>query len=372
MTTRMLFALVPLLAAFTAQGCATLLERSNTRLPVGKRPNWIVAADVNSDARLDLIVVNGGSSDLSVLLGDGRGGFVPAPDARLPASAGPHLVAVGDLNGDRHADIVSTSHSSHDVSVWLGDGSGRFKPAPGSPFAALASGRAHNHGLALGDLNGDGALDIATTDDMAHAVPILLNDGNARFWAAAGSPVPVGKEPYPLALADVNSDGWFDLITPDVGSGTISVLLGDGKAGFSAAANSPIAVTARPYFVAVADLNSDGHLDILTTHDDVNLVTSLFGDGRGGFKPATTIDVGRRPWEAIPVDMNRDGRMDLVMGAGGAVIVLLGDGRGGFRPAPGSPFRRGSWSIAVGDFDGNGKPDVASLDGDTVTLFFQR
>jgi hypothetical protein len=221
-------------------------------------------------------------------------------------------------------------------------------------------------------VNGDAALDIVTADDVAHAVPVLLNDGNAHFWAAAGSPIPVGKEPYPLALADMNSDGRLDLITPNVGSGTLSVLLGDGKAGFSPGPNSPIAVTARPYFVAVGDLNGGGNPDILATHDDANVVTVLLGDGRGHFNPTATIDVGRRPWQAILVDMDRDGRTDAVMGAESAVIVLLGDGRGGFRPAPGSPFSGGSWSIAVGDFDGNGKPDVASLERDTVILFFQR
>src|SRR5919197_5673941 len=130
---RILRGVGPLLVGIAAQDCATLLERSNTRFPVGGRPGWIVAADVNSDRKLDLITVNGGSSDLSVLLGDGRGGFAAAPAGRLPVSAGPHLAAVGDLNGDGNQDIVATSHSSHDVSVWLGDGRDVSRRLPDHP-----------------------------------------------------------------------------------------------------------------------------------------------------------------------------------------------------------------------------------------------
>lgn len=240
----------------------------------------------------------------------------------------PHLAAAGDLKGDGKADVALTGHDSHGVHVFLGDGRGRLAAAPGSPFAALAAGKAHNHGLALGDVDLDGDLDMATTDDEAHCVPILLNDGRGRFAPAPASPFVADREPYPLALADLNGDGRLDVLTPNVGAGTISVLLGDGKGGFAAAA------------------------------------------GR------SPLDIGRRTWKAVLHDMNADAALDLVLGGGGAVVVLLGDGRGGFELASGAPFSVGreARTVTLGDFDGDGKTDVASADlgAHTVTILLQR
>jgi hypothetical protein len=346
-------------------------------IPVGGGANGIEAADLNGDRKLDLVVTSGGKSAVVLFLGDGRGGFAPAPGA-LAVPAPPHLSAVGDLNADGRPDLVATSHDSHGVFVWLADGKGGFAPAPRSPFQALSGGRPHNHGLALGDVDGDGDLDVLTADDTAHAVAVLLNDGRAGFLAAPGSPFGVGREPYPFALGDVNKDGRLDVVTPNVGGASISVLLGDGRAGFKPAPRTPIAVTRRPYHVALGDLDGDGTVDAVTSHDDGSLATALLGDGRGGFRaaPGSPFDVGRRPWKAVLRDLDGDGRPDLVLGAEGAVVVTLGDGRGGFQPLPGSPFAagRGSWSVAVGDFDADGRGDIATADVEagTLTVLLQR
>lgn len=347
-------------------------------MSVGGGPNGIEAADLNGDGKLDLVVTNGRESAVTFFLGDGRGVFSPAPGSPLAVPVPPHLGSVGDLNGDGKPDLMATGHDSHSVFAWLGDGKGRFAPAPGSPFQALSGGKPHNHGLALGDADGDGDLDVFTADDTAHAVAVLLNDGRGGFRAAPGSPFGVGREPYPLALGDVNKDGRLDVVTPNVGGASVSVLLGDGRGGFKPAPGTPIAVTSRPYYVALGDLDADGTLDAVTSHDDVSLATALLGDRRGGFRAArgSPFDVGRRPWKAVLHDLDRDGRQDLVLGVGGAVVVSLGDGRGRFQSLPGSPFAagRGSWSVAVGDFDGDGKSDIATADVEagTVTILLQR
>jgi len=345
-------------------------------IPVGRGPTGVATADLDGDGKLDLVVA--GTGGVAVLRGDGRGRFRSVPNSPLATPVPPHLVAAGDMNGDGRPDLVATGHDSHGVFVWIGRGDGRFEAAPGSPFPALAAGKPHNHGLALGDLDGDGRLDVVTADDEAHAVVVLLGDGRGALRAAPRSPFPVGRAPYPLALGDVNGDGRTDVVVPNVGSASVSVLLGDGRGGLTPAPGTPTGVTARPYFVALADLDGDGRLDALTTHDDVSLVTGLLGDGRGGFRPApgSPFDVGRRAWKAVAHDVDSDGKKDLVVAAGEAVIVLIGDGRGGFRPVPGSPLPagRGAWSLAVGDFDGDGRADVATADNaaDTVTVLLQR
>jgi hypothetical protein len=106
-------------------------------------------------------------------------------------------------------------------------------------------------------------------------------------------------------------------------------------------------------------------------------VTVLLGDGRGGLRPApgSPLDVGRRGFKAVLEDLDRDGRLDLVLGANG-VVVLRGDGRGGFAPVAGSPFAagRGAWTVALGDFDGDGRSDVATadLEAGTVSVLLRR
>jgi len=336
---------------------------------VGARPSGVATGDLNRDGKPDLVVAVGGTSTLSILLGDGRGRFSPAP--ALPVASPPHIAEIGDVDRDGNPDLVATGHDSHGVFVWLGDGTGRFGSAVGSPYPALPGGKPHNHGLALGDVDRDGALDVVTTDDEAHVVAVLLGDGRGSFRPAARSPFPVGRQPYPPALGDLDRDGCLDVVTPDVESGTLSVLRGDGRGGFAAAKGSPVRVTARPYFVALGDLDADGVLDAVASHDDVSLVTVLLGDGRGGFRAAagSPVDLGRRAWKAVIHDVDGDGKRDLVLGSGDGVIVRLGDGRGGLAPA-GSPLPtgRGAWSLAVGDLDGDGKADVATADVESGTL----
>jgi hypothetical protein len=334
---------------------------SGSPIAVGANPEGVAIGDVNGDGNLDLVSANSGSDNVSILLGDGRGRFRVAPGSPVPAGPKPHLVALGDVNNDGKLDLAATQHDSNDVRIFLGRGDGRFSRAPGSPFAALQSARPHNHGLAFGDFNSDGRLDVATSNQNDSSVSVLLGDGQGSFAPAEGSPFAVGRDPYPLAVGDVNGDGRPDIVTPNVRGNTLSVLLGDGKGGFANAPGSPVQVAHRPYFVAVGDVNSDGHMDLAAAHDDITLVTILLGDGRGGFgsAPDSPVDIGHRAGKILLADVNRDGKLDLAGAAGDFVVVWMGDGRGRFAPAPGSPFRtRGhSWTLAVGDANRDGKPD---------------
>jgi hypothetical protein len=340
---------------------------------VGGPPNDIAVGDWNKDGKLDVVTCNEGDT-VTVMLGDGRGGFTPAPGSPIRAAA--HLVAVGDVNKDRNPDLALTHHDSFGVVVLLGAGDGRFAPAPGSPFAAHQGAKAHNHGLTLNDLNKDGNLDIATSNQDDNSVSVLLGDGRGGFAPAVGSPFAVGRSPYPHAVGDVNGDGHPDIVTPNVGGNNVTVLLGDGRGGFAPAAKSPFAVATRPYYVAIGDVSGDALPDLITTHDDINLMTTLLGDGRGGFAaaPASPFDLGRRAYKLVAADMSGDGRAELVVGTEGddSVVVLSGNGRGGYTPAAGSPYRAGrSPRVAVGDVNGDGKPDIITANhgsGDITIL----
>jgi hypothetical protein len=367
------------LAGGVSRGASSALFQPAPGSPiaVGTQPTGITIADVNGDGKLDILTANSRSNDVIVLLGDGRAGFRPAPGSPFAAGPHPHLLALGDVNGDQKLDLAVTEHDSNEVRLFFGSGDGRFRVAPGSPFAT-GTGKPHNHGLSFADVNADGKLDIVTSNQNAKSVSALLGDGKGSFTASAGSPFSAGGSPYPHAIGDINGDGAPDIITPNVQENTMGVLLGDGKGGFRMAPGAPIRVAFRPYHSALADVNGDGHLDAVLSHDDITLLSVLLGDGNGGFSAArgSPVDLRARGGMILLRDANGDGLLDIIISSINGVHVLLGDGRGGFAPAPGSPFPagRGPWSLGADDLNGDGKLDIvtANSESNSVTVLLGR
>jgi hypothetical protein len=338
-----------------------------------------VMGDVNRDGKPDLIVCGGNA--LTVLPGNGRGGFERTTNAptKLPHGAGE--MVTGDFNGDGLLDWAGAHHDHYDVMVMLGKGDGDFTPASGSPFIAREPGkRPHTHGLAAGDVNGDAKLDLVTANNEDDDVSVLLGDGKGGFARGPGSPFPVGRSPYPIELADVNHDGKLDVVAPNSGPDrrTVTVLLGDGRGAFRSAPKSPFLTAGNAYFVTVADVNGDRHADLIATHDEDSLVTLLLGDGDGDFKTASgsPFDLGNGAWQIIARDLDRDGGLDLVAAGQNAVAVLLGDGKGSFKRAKNSPFRtgKGSWRLAVADLNGDGRLDVVAgnVESDDISVLLMK
>jgi hypothetical protein len=338
-----------------------------TSFKLGSRPSDLAVGDWNKDGKLDIAACTEANT-LVILLGNGRGDFAPAPGSPINVAA--HTLAVGDVNNDRNTDLALTHHDSFGVMVLLGAGDGRFAPAPGSPFIAHQGTKAHNHGLALNDLNADGNLDITTSNQDDDSVSVLLGNGRGSFAPVEGSPFAVGRAPYPHAVGDVNRDGNLDIVTPNVRSNNVTVLLGNGRGSFTPAPASPYKVETRPYYIAIGDVSGDAKPDLMTTHDDINLMTTLLGDGRGGFAPApgSPFDIGRRGYKLVALDVNRDARMDLLIGTEGSesVTVLLSNALGAYTHAAGSPYTvGGSPKFAVGDANGDGKPDIITANNES-------
>jgi FG-GAP-like repeat/FG-GAP repeat len=356
-------------------------------IPVGRGPRWISVADVNRDGKPDMVVANADAGTVSVLLGDGMGRFREAPGSPVAAGHLPNDIAVTDMNGDGNLDLVIADHQSPYVTVLLGDGKGGFRQAPGSPVDVQS--HPHPHGVAVGDFNGDGHPDVVTDSWGSNQIELLLGDGKGGL-RTPGRYFGVGHRPYErLRSADFNRDGIADVVTTNLDDGTETILLGDGKGGFRAAPGSPFAAGGKPWQVAVDDLDGDGNLDLAIIPYQRDLagesgatasedgVTVLLGDGKGGFSPMPGSPLslqGCRGANSVAAgDMRGDGKHVIdVSCAESRNLMLFERGAGGSFVGSAIPFKGGWGSVAMGRLTGDRGSELitANADDGTITVFF--
>ena len=309
--------------------------------------------------------------------------YAVGPPNSIPS--GPNAVAVGDLNGGGKPDLV-VANGTAGISVLLNNGDGTFAAAVNSPTGgANVSSVAVGFGgigtivgtdkpaLAIGDLNGDGKPDLAVTSSITQvngqvgsAVVVLFNDGTGNFNANLSLVLKVGNQPSAIALADMNHDGHLDILTANTHDGTVSELLGNGNGTFQGLRN--FGVGTQPVALAVGDLNGDGIPDIVAGLAG-GQVTVLTGKGNGSFSTAGSFNSGSTITSLALGDLNGDGKLDVVTAGGsGTVNVLAGFGNGTLAPALSFSTGAGPVAVAVADFNGDGRLDVVTAGSDGVSI----
>jgi hypothetical protein len=298
------------------------------------------------------------------------------PQQTFAVGTAPEFLAVGDFNGDGKPDLAVPSQADKAVSVLLNTaaaGSGAASFAAQQTFAAGTTA----YCAAVADFNGDGKPDLAVSNEGDKSVSVLLNQtapGSGVVTFLAQQTFAVGTGPFFVAAADVNGDGRPDLVTPNTGDKTVSVLLNTTPAGTplpTFAAQKTFAVGTAPEGVAAADVNGDGRPDLAIANFMDKTVSLLLNTTSAGadtptFAPQKTFATGTGPNFMVAADINGDGRPDLAMNnfVDSTVSVLLNTaaaGAGAASFAPQQTFATGTFAIAAaaGDFDGDGRPDLA-------------
>jgi hypothetical protein len=407
----------------------------------------LLAVDVDRDGNLDVLFDSAGTSGtppaLNVRYGNGLGGLSAIQQLSIGSTG--NLVYFGDVTGDGVPDIVTEHHVTTDsfpfftrengLEVFVGDGGGGYAlqavyvgPQPPSAFVVadvdhdgdtdwifIASGGSGDiagighivrgngdgtydawdadlpaehspKGVALGDLDGDGALDLVSAGGnrfAAGAVSVRLGDGQGQFGTPTDMSVPIAPEPSDeltpsdVVLGDVDGDGDLDVVAVSQDSGyynprgLVSVLLGDGVGNLTTAAEfeHPSNLTGA----ALGDIDDDGDLDILAAQErgfygGSNGVVVLVGNGDGSFGDPVEKVFAFEPRSLTLSDLDGDGQLDLVVGqpgtSGSAAYWLPGNGDGTFDEPVALEVLGTSGQATAADLDNDGDRDLLIATGD--------
>ncbi len=358
------------------------------RLSAEAKSLAVAIADVVNDGNLDVATGAGEPGGIAVSYGDGAGSLVETQILAVEGDV--RSVALADVNEDGLTDIIySVQRQSSGIRIMLNQGGRRW---------ALIKGPIEINtyeGLRAADVNGDGHLDIVAANassELQGGIQVWLGTGRGT-WAAGAAPTVTGIY-MDVAVADFNADGRLDIAGAGWGlRGALRVWLGNPAGGWKALA--PVS-RGNFYGLHVADINGDGRLDLTagTYKADVRLFA---GDGQGGFTEefiskndsaeGAAADAGANPalatpppevsfWQALPVDVDGDGRPDIVAGSldDKGVQVWLNRAAKGWKPMAGMfPHTGTFYGLAAADLNRDGRPDICAANfGEGLTLWAGR
>lgn len=286
-------------------------------IPVGVLPIYVAARDLNGDGKLDLAVVNRGSDAVTILLGQGDGTFTRKGDYEVGnKSTG---VAIGDFNGDGKLDLILPNDGLGNAAILDGNGDGSFGTlryffAGNSPQPPVVA-----------DFNQDGKPDVAFPQYFSGEVAIFLGQGNGSFQSPIFLSNLGGSGVEAIAVGDVNGDGKVDLAVTNTTTNQVFTLLGDGQGNFASGGGFATG-SDYPASIVIADFTGDGKVDIAVGgYSDERI--SIFKNTGNGFDNNTPLRraVGSRPLSLVTADFNGDGKPDLAIAnlLSGTLSVLL-------------------------------------------------
>ena len=289
------------------------------------------------------------------------GALGPLPDQELgTGGGGPCGIAAGDLDGDGDLDLAVSHINSSTVSILINQGEDGFVGAwhwwthvnPSSVGEELGV-------VTIADLTGDGANDIAVSSGATDEVFVLTNPGNLAQGGFSAEAWAVGEFPYGVAAAHLNDDSDMDLVVSNGTGSSLSVLLNSGS-GFAGAVEYPVGGD-EPGFVRLADVTGDGLLDAVTSNHFSAEAAVLPGEGGGVFGAPLNFPTGEGPSSPALMDADGDGDLDLFTANefSDDVSYLSNDGQGRFTEVTRFDMGEEPFFVEPIDYDGDGDMDLA-------------
>ncbi|MFN0207168.1 MAG: beta strand repeat-containing protein [Planctomycetota bacterium] len=326
----------------------------------GTAPAGVAAADMTGDGKIDLITVNSGSNNISMIRSKGSGLF--SPPANTATGAAPAHVTILDVNNNGSLDVVTFNATPQNLSILSNNGLGAFTSLPVIGIGSAVSG------LTSVDLNNDGRRDLILSLSASGNINFYLSNGTGGF-PAGGSVSSGGTQPRAAEVRDINHDSILDICVANNTSNNVAVLLGTGTLTFAAPVLFPVA--GGPDLIRVRDYNNDGDDDVAVTCNSANAVKMALGDGSGGLAGFTTFPMGVGSAHALDaLDMNADGFIEIAAGdsLGNNVFIVTSDAGGnlnqsGMYNCSGSPS-----SLVIADLSNDGAADLAIANNTNSTV----
>jgi uncharacterized protein (TIGR03437 family) len=344
--------------------------------PVNQSALAMTSVDFNADGRLDLVLTNDASSQMTLLNGDGKGGFSTGAVEQLEPGAG--APAVIDFDSDGLPDIALPSSSTRSIQVYLNNGKGGFKqPALRVTLPEPKFGPASAGDLDVADFDGDGRPDLLFPYDSD--IAIVRNAGAGGYRALAKAPGELSLSV--LGVGDFTGDGVADLVaSPGPGPGTVlRIYAADGKGGFGPPKNFNLngQITSR---ARIFDLNGDGKLDVVLGITPIGVpgggtgsaIAVFPGDGAGGLGAQSTIPINglaaNQLRNLIVGDFDGDTRPDIGFSTAGKIFIALNTGAGALGAPAAIDASSDRGGPLAGDFNGDSKSDLVSGGGGPYSL----
>lgn len=335
---------------------------------VGVGQKEAAAADLDGDGHPELVIA--GNDSLTILRGDGSGNVVM--QSRVPAGPNPEGPALADLDGDGHADVAVANHETEHLTLLRGDGEGGVQAFPNSPLTIDVD--PHPHAVRAADLDADGHVDLVVDHRAGEGLLILRGMGGGAF-ESPGTLVDGGGDPYRgMAVGDLNGDGALDLVTPNPHAVGVMLSVDSERLTF---ARDAIATEAGPFAVDLGDLNGDGRMDVVAASGEGSSLIQLFlGDGEGSFREAedSPFRLAEGGKQIARGDFNGDGVDDAAIAGWNApeVLLLLGGARS--VQTVRLPGAENSWGLVATDLNGDGADDLVIPDAasDQAVIYVSR